>query len=204
MRNTGQTCYVCSRILAPTPRYDEIVDLIADAVRAAPIGDPFDPATVFGPVVSARQRERIDGYVEIGRQEGARLVIGGGRPAGLDRGWFVKPAVFRDVTPDMRIAQEEIFGPVLSVLPYTDVDDAIRIANDSRYGLAGSVFGADEDRALEVARRIETGNIGINFYSSNYAAPFAGRKDSGVGVEFGPEGLAAYQVFQSVHRRKAS
>ena len=204
MRNTGQTCYVCSRVLAPAQRYGEIVDLIVDAVRAAPIGDPFDPATVFGPVVSARQRERIDGYVEIGQREGARLVLGGGRPAGLDRGWFVNPAVFRDVTPDMRIAQEEIFGPVLSVLPYTDVDDAIRIANDSRYGLAGSVFGADEDRALEVARRIETGNIGINFYSSNHAAPFAGRKDSGVGVEFGPEGLAAYQVFQSVHQRKAS
>jgi acyl-CoA reductase-like NAD-dependent aldehyde dehydrogenase len=204
MRNTGQTCYVCSRVLAPAPRYDEIVDLIIDAVRAAPIGDPFDPATVFGPVVSARQRERIGGYVEIGQQEGGRLMLGGGRPAGLDRGWFVNPAVFRDVTPDMRIAQEEIFGPVLCVLSYTDVDDAIRIANHSRYGLAGAVFSADEDRAQEVARRIETGNVGINFYSSNYAAPFAGRKDSGIGVEFGPEGLASYQMFQSVHRRKAS
>ena len=204
MRNTGQTCYVCSRVLAPASRYEEIVDLIVDAVRAAPIGNPFDPATVFGPLVSARQRERVEGYVQIGQREGARLVLGGGRPAGLDRGWFVTPTVFSHVTPNMRIAQEEIFGPVLSVLPYTDLDDAVRLANDSSYGLAGVVFGADEDRAQDVARRIVTGNVGINFYSSNHAAPFAGRKDSGVGVEFGPEGLTAYQVFQSVHRQKAS
>jgi aldehyde dehydrogenase (NAD+) len=203
MRNSGQTCYACTRVLAPEARYDEIVDRIVDAVRAAPQGDPTDPATVFGPVVSQRQRERVEGYVEIGSQEGAKLVTGGVRPAHLDRGYYVAPAVFRDVTADMRIAQEEIFGPVLSVLPYRDVDDAVRIANDSRYGLGGAVFGVDEDRAQQVAERIETGNIGVNFYASNHAAPFSGRKDSGVGVEFGPEGLAAYQVFQSVHRKKA-
>jgi aldehyde dehydrogenase (NAD+) len=201
LRNSGQTCYNCTRLLAPASRYTEIVDAVVDAVRAARVGDPTDPATVFGPVVSARQRERIEGYIGLGRDQGARLLTGGGRPAGLDRGWYVEPTVFADVAPDMRIAREEIFGPVLSVLPYTDVDDAVRIANDSDYGLAGSVFGADEDRAEQVARRIETGNIGVNFYSSNYAAPFAGRKDSGVGVEFGPEGMASYQVFQSVHRK---
>jgi aldehyde dehydrogenase (NAD+) len=204
MRNSGQTCYACTRVLAPQPRYDEIVDRIVDAVRAARQGDPLDPATVFGPVVSQRQRERVEGYVEIGSQEGAKLVTGGGRPVHLDHGYYVSPTVFRDVTAEMRIAQEEIFGPVLSVLPYDDVDDAVRIANDSRYGLGGAVFGVDEERAQQVAERIETGNIGVNFYASNHAAPFAGRKDSGVGVEFGPEGLAAYQVFQSVHRKKAS
>jgi acyl-CoA reductase-like NAD-dependent aldehyde dehydrogenase len=204
MRNSGQTCYACTRVLAPRPRYDEIVDRIVDAVRAARQGDPLDPATVFGPVVSQRQRERVEGYVEIGSQEGAKLVTGGGRPVHLDHGYYVSPTVFRDVTAEMRIAQEEIFGPVLSVLPYDDVDDAVRIANDSRYGLGGAVFGVDEERAQQVAERIETGNIGVNFYASNHAAPFAGRKDSGVGVEFGPEGLAAYQVFQSVHRKKAS
>ncbi|MFF3573808.1 aldehyde dehydrogenase family protein [Nocardia jiangxiensis] len=201
LRNTGQTCYNCTRVLAPIARYEEILDRIVDTVRAAPVGDPMDPDTVFGPVVSARQRERVEGYIEVGKQEGARLITGGGRPAGLDRGWYVDPTVFGDVAPNMRIAQEEIFGPVLSVLPYTDIDEAVRIANDSSYGLAGSVFGVDEARAQQVARRIETGNVGINFYSSNYAAPFAGRKDSGVGVEFGPEGLASYQVFQSLHRK---
>jgi aldehyde dehydrogenase (NAD+) len=203
LRNAGQTCYNCTRVLVPQSRYSEILDRIVDSVRAAPVGDPTDPATVFGPVVSARQRERVEGYIEIGKQEGARLLTGGGRPAGLDRGWYVDPTVFGDVAPGMRIAQEEIFGPVLSVLPYTDVDNAVRIANDSSYGLAGSVFGVDEGRADAVARRIETGNIGINLYSSNYAAPFAGRKDSGVGVEFGPEGMASYQVFQSIHRKQA-
>lgn len=202
LRNSGQTCYNCTRVLVPRSRYAEIVDRIVDAVRAAPVGDPTDPATVFGPVVSARQRERVEGYIGVGKQEGGRLLTGGGRPAGLDAGWYVDPTVFGDVAPGMRIAQEEIFGPVLSVLPYTDVDDAVRIANDSRYGLGGAVFGADEDRAEQVARRIETGNIGVNLYSSNHAAPFAGRKDSGVGVEFGPEGLASYQVFQSVHRKQ--
>ncbi|TQC48804.1 aldehyde dehydrogenase family protein [Rhodococcus sp. WS4] len=201
LRNSGQTCYNCTRVLVPASRYDEIVDVIVDAVRSAPVGDPRDPATVFGPVVSAGQRERIDGYIALGKQQGARLLTGGGRPEGLERGWFVEPTVFGDVTADMRIAQDEIFGPVLSVLPYADIDDAVRIANDSAYGLAGSVFGADQERTDQVARRLETGNVGINFYSSNYAAPFAGRKDSGLGVEFGPEGMASYQVFQSIHRK---
>jgi aldehyde dehydrogenase (NAD+) len=203
MRNSGQTCYACTRVLAPDSRYDEIVDRIVDAVRVAPQGDPLDPSTVFGPVVSARQRERVEGYIELGSQEGAKLVTGGGRPAHLDRGYYVSPTVFRDVAPDMRIAQEEIFGPVLVVLPYRDEDDAVEIANNSRYGLGGAVFGADEARAQRVAERVQTGNIGLNFYSSNHAAPFSGRKDSGLGVEFGPEGLASYQVFQSVHRRRA-
>ncbi|MFC4945776.1 aldehyde dehydrogenase family protein [Pseudonocardia sp. GCM10023141] len=201
LRNSGQTCYNCTRVLVPASRYAEITDVIVDAVRAARVGEPTDPTTVFGPVVSQRQRERIEGYIELGTRQGARLLTGGGRPAGLDRGWYVEPTVFGDVGPDMRIAREEIFGPVLSVLPYTDVDDAVRIANDSDYGLAGAVLGVDEERAEQVARRIETGNVGVNFYSSNYAAPFAGRKDSGVGVEFGPEGMFSYQVFQSVHRK---
>lgn len=201
LRNTGQTCYNCTRVLAPASQYDEVVDRIVGAVQSSVVGDPMNLDTVFGPVVSQQHRARVEKYIDIGTAEGAQIVTGGGRPPGRDIGWYLEPTVFRDVTSDMRIAQEEIFGPVLSVLPYDDIADAIRIANDSRYGLAGAVFGVDEDRADRVAREIVTGNIGINFYSSNHAAPFAGRKDSGVGVEFGPEGLASYQVFQSIHRK---
>jgi aldehyde dehydrogenase (NAD+) len=200
MRNTGQTCKACTRLVVPRTRQEELVDLVADVVTAAPLGDPFDPATVFGPLVSDRQRSTVLGYLDAGRAEGARAVVGGGRPERLPTGFYVEPTVFDDVTPDMRIAREEIFGPVLSVLAYDDVDEAVAIANDSVYGLGGAVFGADEDRAMAVADRLETGTVGINHYGSNAAAPFCGHKDSGVGVEFGLEGIAEYQTFTSIHR----
>ena len=201
MRNTGQTCKACTRLLVPTSRYDQVVDLVADVVSSAPMGDPTSPDTVFGPLVSAGQRERVVGYLDSGAQEGAKAVVGGGVPSGpaFERGFWVEPTVFRDVTPGMRIAREEIFGPVLAVLPYRDVDHAVELANDSPYGLAATIFGRDEDRAAAVAARIDTGNIGINHYGSNAAAPFSGHKDSGVGTEFGPEGLAQYMSFTSVH-----
>ncbi|CAN5146675.1 aldehyde dehydrogenase family protein [soil metagenome] len=201
LRNTGQTCYNSTRILAPRSRYAEVVELVAGTVAATKLGDPLDPDTVYGPTVSARQRDRVEGYIALGKAEGATVATGGGRP-GLDRGFYVQPTVFSDVDNRMRIAQEEIFGPVLVVIPFDDDADAARIANDSRFGLGGSIFSADEDRALALARTIETGSIGINFFGSNHAAPFGGWKDSGIGVEYGPEGLNAYLRLKSVHRRR--
>ena len=200
MRNTGQTCKACTRLVVPNARRAELVDLVRDVIAAAPVGDPFDPGTFFGPLVSARQRERVLGYLAVGREEGARAVLGGGRPAALDRGFFVEPTVFDAVTPRMRIAQEEIFGPVLSVLGYDDLDEAVAIANDTPYGLAGAVFGQDEERALAVADRLETGTVGINHYGSNAAAPVAGHQDSGGGVEFGPGGVGRDVAFHAIHR----
>ena len=200
LRNTGQTCYNSSRILAPRSRYGEIVELVAGVVASTKQGDPLELDTVYGPTVSARQRDRVEGYIALGRSEGATVATGGGRPA-FDRGFFVQPTVFSDVDNRMRIAQEEIFGPVLVVIPFDDDSDAARIANDSQFGLGGSIFSADESRAAALARTIETGSIGVNFFGSNHAAPFGGWKDSGLGVEYGPEGLNAYLRLKSVHRK---
>ena len=200
LRNTGQTCYNSTRILAPRSRYGEIVELVAGVVASTKQGDPLELDTVYGPTVSARQRDRVEGYIALGRAEGATVATGGGRPA-FDRGFYVQPTVFSDVDNRMRIAQEEIFGPVLVVIPFDDDSDAARIANDSQFGLGGSIFSADESRAAALARTIETGSIGVNFFGSNHAAPFGGWKDSGLGVEYGPEGLNAYLRPKSVHRR---
>lgn len=198
MRNTGQTCKACTRLLVPASRHDEVVDRVASVVASAPMGDPSDPKTFFGPLVSDRQRSRVNGFIDDGVAAGARAVIGGGRPT-TAHGFFVQPTVFTDVTADLRIVREEIFGPVLVVQTYTDLDDAVRIANDSDYGLASVVFGVDEDRAAAVADRLETGNVGINHYGSNAAAPFGGHKNSGLGTEFALEGVAQYQLLTSIH-----
>ncbi|BBG02771.1 MULTISPECIES: aldehyde dehydrogenase family protein [Pseudonocardia] len=200
MRNTGQTCKACTRLIVPNTRRREIVDLVADVVSSAPLGDPTDPSTFFGPLVSARQRERVLGYLESGHAEGAKAVVCGGRPARPVRGFYVEPTVFDDVTPTMRIAREEIFGPVLSVLGYDTLDEGVALANDTPYGLAGTVFSADPERAAAVASRIEAGTIGINHYGSSAAAPFAGHKDSGLGVELGPEGIEEFLAPTSIHR----
>jgi len=200
LRNTGQTCYNSTRILAPRSRYGEIVELVAGVVASTKQGDPLELDTVYGPTVSARQRDRVEGYIALGRAEGATVATGGGRPA-FDRGFYVQPTVFSDVDNRMRIAQEEIFGPVLVVIPFDDDSDAARIANDSQFGLGGSIFSADGSRAAALARTIETGSIGVNFFGSNHAAPFGGWKDSGLGVEYGPEGLNAYLRLKSVHRK---
>ena len=199
LANNGQTCYLSTRVLVPAARHDEIVDTLAAFVGGLQVGDALDPATQIGPVVSSKHRDRVEGYIATGRAEGARVVAGGGRPRDLERGWFVQPTVFADVDPSATIAQEEIFGPVLSVIGYGDVDDAVRIANDSRYGLAGSVWTADPDRGEAVAACVKTGTIGINAYNPDPTAPFGGIKDSGLGRELGPEGLAQYQVLQSVY-----
>jgi len=200
MRNTGQTCYISTRILAPASRYDEVVDTVSRTVAAARQGDPLDGDTVFGPSATKAQYDKVLGYIDGARAEGARVTTGGGR-ADTDRGYFVRPTVFADVTEDMTIAREEVFGPVVTILRYDTVDDALRIANGTDFGLGGIVFSADEARAAEVARRIDTGSVGINFFASNHSAPFGGRGDSGLGVEFGIEGLNAYLTPQSVHRR---
>lgn len=200
MRNTGQTCYISTRILAPRERYGELVDMVTATVQAAALGDPMNPTTVFGPVATATQRESVAGYIRSGIADGARVTTGGDVPSGFDRGFYLTPTVFADVTPGMRIAQEEIFGPVLSILKYTTVDEAVELANNTGFGLGGTVFSADTDAAFALAARMDTGSIGLNFFASNHAAPFAGRNNSGLGVEFGREGLHAYLKPQSVHR----
>jgi aldehyde dehydrogenase (NAD+) len=201
LRNTGQTCYNATRILAPHSRYDDVVDAVASAVAHTVQGDPFDTNTVFGPSASKKQFQTVTSYIGIGQDEGARVATGGsGRPEGLDRGYFAKPTVFANVDNSMRIAQEEIFGPVLVVIPYKDEQDAIRIANESPYGLGGNIFTTDPEHGAEIAAQVETGSMGINFYGSNLAAPFGGWKDSGVGMEYGPEGVNAYTRLQSIHR----
>ncbi|WP_181780840.1 aldehyde dehydrogenase family protein, partial [Pseudonocardia pini] len=198
--NNGQTCYLSTRILAPRSRYAEVVEAVADAAASLVVGDPRAEATQIGPVVSRVQRERIEGFVAAGRSEG-RLVTGGGRPAHLPRGWFVEPTVFADLAPDAVVAREEIFGPVLAVLPYDGVDQAVAMANDSPYGLGGTVWTTDEERGLDVARRVETGSVGVNAFDLDIGAPFGGVKASGLGRELGPEGLDAYVSLKSIYTR---
>jgi aldehyde dehydrogenase (NAD+) len=205
MRNTGQTCYISTRILAPASRYDEVVDLATSVIGGAPQGDPLDPSTVFGPSATRSQFDTVMGYLESGQTEGARATTGG-RAASLDGelagGFFVEPTVFADVTPSMRVAREEIFGPVLTVLRYSDVDEAVALANNTEFGLGGLVFSQDAEAALAVADRMDSGSVGINFFASNHAAPFGGRHDSGLGTEYGIEGLGAYLSYKSIHRRR--
>lgn len=196
--NNGQACIAQTRILAPRARYREVVDALAAALRAVPVGDPADPKTVVGPLVAARQRDRVLGYIDAGKKEGARLVVGGGRPAGLPKGWYVEPTLFADVDNGMKIAREEIFGPVLAVIPYEGVDEAVRIANDSEYGLSGSVWTKDVDSGIDVARRVRTGTYTVNGFMLDFGSPFGGFKASGVGRELGPEGLRAYLESKSI------
>ncbi|MGC9498882.1 aldehyde dehydrogenase [Streptomyces sp. WG7] len=197
--NNGQTCFLSTRILAPRSRYTEVVDLVTGLARSLPVGDALDERTLIGPLVTSGQRDRVEGYIAKGRAEGARLTTGGGRPAGLDRGWFVEPTVFADVDNASVLAQEEVFGPVLCVLPYDDVDDAVRIANDSDYGLGGTVWTADPERGAAVARRVRTGTIGVNRYLPDPVGPFGGMKASGLGRELGPDGLHGYLQAQSLY-----
>jgi betaine-aldehyde dehydrogenase len=197
LMNNGQACVAQTRILAPRSRYGEFVDALADMAKGMVVGDPAELTTGLGPLVAERQRDRVEGYIQIGRDEGARVVAGGGRPD-IDTGWFVDATVFADVDNSMRIAQEEIFGPVLCVIPYDSDDQAVAIANDSEYGLAGSVWTGDAERGLDVARRVRTGTYGINQYLMDFSSPFGGFKASGMGREFGPEGLGAYLEHKSI------
>ncbi len=197
--NNGQTCHLSSRILAPRSRYAEVVDAVAALADGLVVGDPLQKSTDIGPLVSRRQQQRVLEYIDIGKSE-AKLVAGGAVPADQPRGWFVSPTVFADVDNSARIAQEEIFGPVLTVIPYGTDQEAIDIANDSEFGLGGTVWSPDVDRATEIARAVRTGTIGVNEYQLDVNAPFGGVKSSGLGRELGPEGLAAYQVLKSIYR----
>ena len=199
LMNTGQACVAQTRILASKKRYAEVVDAVGSMVGSLTVGDPHDPNNYIGPLVAKRQQERVEKYIALGQEEGARVVTGGsGRPSGLDRGWYVQPTVFADVSNDMRIAQEEIFGPVLAVIPYTDEEDAIRIANDSEYGLAGSVWTSDPEKGLDIMRRVRTGTTAVNRYLMDFFAPFGGYKASGLGREFGKEGLEEYIEYKTM------
>ena len=198
-RNNAQTCTTQSRILVPRSRYDEVVDAVAQFVREQVVGDPLDPATTCGPMVSRLHRTRVLDHIDDARRSGARLVVGGGTPAAHSRGWFVEPTLFADVDNADRLAREEVFGPVLAVIPHDGDDDAVRIANDSNYGLAGSVWTADEERGLGIARRVRTGTIGVNYYTVDPHAPFGGMKDSGIGRERGPEALEGYFEYKSIY-----
>ncbi|SED22274.1 aldehyde dehydrogenase [Rhodococcus koreensis] len=197
--NNGQTCHASTRILAPRARYEEVVEAVTETVRGLVVGDPLDKATAIGPLVSAAQRERVLGYIEDGRSAGYRTTTGGGVPDSQPLGWFVEPTVFVDVDNSARIAQEEIFGPVLTITPYTDEDEAVAIANDSEYGLGGTVWTADEEHGLALASRIHSGTVGVNHYALDLDAPFGGVKSSGLGRELGPEGLTPYFATKSVY-----
>ena len=189
--NSGQTCTAWTRMLVHSSQYDEAVELAAKTAESFTVGDPNDESTRLGPLVSKAQHERVSSYIEKGKAEGARIVAGGDTKP-LEKGYFVAPTVFADVTTDMTIAQEEIFGPVLSILKYEDEEEALRIANDSIYGLAGGVWSGDADKAKAFARKMKTGQIDINGGAFNVAAPFGGFKQSGVGRELGPFGLEEF------------
>ena len=188
--NSGQACIALSRILVPRSRYDEVVDAAVEATRAMTLGDPRDPTTVLGPVISARHRARIEGMIEQARQDGSRIAIGGRRPSQLERGWYVEPTVFRQVDNSGYLAQHEVFGPVVAIIAHEGDDDAVALSNATPYGLSGAVFTPDLDRALAFAARVKVGTFGVNGYMLDFSLPFGGCKQSGIGREFGLEGLA--------------
>jgi len=197
--NSGQTCSALTRMLVPRDKLEVVEQIAAAAAAQSKVGEPFDESAQLGPLVSGVQRDRVRSYIEKGIEEGARLVAGGAEPPeGLERGYYVQPTVFSDVTPEMTIAREEIFGPVLAIMPYDDEEDAIRIANDSDYGLAGGVYSASEERAKAVARRIRTGQVEINGAAFNPLAPFGGYKQSGHGRELGPYGIEEFLTLKSM------
>ena len=197
--HAGQGCAIPTRMLLPRSRYAEGIEILHAMLSAVPYGDPQRPDVIMGPVVSAKQRERILGYIRKGVEEGATLALGGGRPEHLPTGWFVEPTLFTDVDNSMSIAQEEIFGPVLVAIPFDDDDDAVRIANDSQYGLAGGVFSGSTERALAVAKRIRTGQVSVNgglTYGPDM--PFGGYKQSGIGRQNGNEGFEQYLEVKAI------
>ncbi len=196
--NSGQACAAQTRVLAPASRYDDVLDAMGELAGSLVVGDPADPSTEIGPMVSRRQQERVTGYIDIGRDEGAKVVAGGsGLPDGIERGWYVKPTIFAG-NNTMRVAREEIFGPVVVVIAYDDVSDAIRIANDSDFGLAGSVWTGDKEHGLDVAKQIRTGTVGVNKYGPDFVGPFGGYKASGIGREYGVEGLRAFTEVKNI------
>jgi betaine-aldehyde dehydrogenase len=198
-RNSGQVCSLKTRILVSRRREPDVLSALEELLDTMPVGDPNDPETQIGPMVSKRQMDRVAGYIEKGITDGARVIKGGlGRPGGLTHGWFVRPTLFADVDPHASIAQEEIFGPVLSVISYEDESQAIAIANNSAYGLNGSVFSNDVERAIAIARRIKTGVVEINGCGVGFHSPIGGVKASGLGREAGPEGFEPYFEYKAI------
>jgi len=195
---SGQICFSQTRLLLPASRYDEMLEALVGAIDGITLGDPWEAGTMMGPLAMARQRARVLGYIAQGRAEGARLLCGGDN-GGFARGYFVAPTLFADVQPAMAIAREEIFGPVLSVLRYRDEAEAIALANDSAFGLSGTVFTPDLERGTQIARAVRTGNISINTLQLDPAVPFGGFRQSGIGREGGPEGLAVFQETKAIY-----
>ena len=200
MQNSGQTCSAWTRMIVPRPRHDEAVEMAKAQLAKLTLGDPFDKNTRLGPLASAGQRDTVLGFIEQGKKEGATLVAGGGKPANLPKGFFVEPTIFANVNNAMAIAQEEIFGPVLAVIPYDTEADAVRIANDTPYGLAGGVWAGTSERALDVAKQLRTGQVDINGGRFNALAPFGGYKKSGIGREIGPLALEEFFQLKSIQR----
>ncbi|GAB3492663.1 aldehyde dehydrogenase family protein [Nocardiopsis coralliicola] len=201
MRNTGQSCNALTRMIVPRERYDEAVELAKAAAEKYSTGDPFDESTRMGPVVSEQQLKRVRDYINAGEAEGARIVTGGAEPPeGADRGYYVRPTVFADVSNDMRIAREEIFGPVVALIPHSGEDDAVAIANDTVYGLAAAVWSGDAERGLEVARKLRAGQVSVNGGGVNPLAPFGGYKQSGTGREWGQFGLDEFCEVKAIQR----
>ena len=201
LMNNGQACVAQTRLLVSERRHDEFVDALAAMMSDLNVGDPADEATDIGPLFAQRHQRQVQEYIQSGQSEGARIVLGGlntAQDSPAERGWYVRPTLFVDATNDMRIAREEIFGPVLTVLRYRDESDAVRIANESNYGLAGSVWTADIAHGLEIAASVRAGTYGINLYTLDIGSPFGGFKQSGIGREFGPEGLDEYVELQTV------
>ena len=199
--NNGQACVGQTRILVPKSHYDEISKALTEMVASIKVGDPTNAETFQGPIFNKVQYDRVNSYLELGLKEGATITTGGlGRPEGaeFEKGWYIKPTVFTNVNNDMRIAREEIFGPVIVVIPFEDEADAVRIANDSPYGLAGSVWTSDKVKGLEIARQIRTGTFSINGAATDFNSPFGGYKQSGVGREFGAAGLAAFTEIKAI------
>lgn len=196
--SSGQVCATLSRVIVLTHRHDELTDALRAEMSSIRVGDPDDEGTQMGPLAMQRQRTRVENYISLGKAEGAELVTGGGRPSHLDRGYYIEPTLFARVTSEMQIAKDEIFGPVLAVLPCESEDQAVAIANDSPYGLYGAVFTHDRDRAWRIARQVRTGTFTQNIFRFDPALPFGGFKDSGIGREGGPEGLASFTELKSI------
>ena len=196
--NNGEACIAWTRILVPRSRHDEFVDAFCSVLSQVKVGDPLDEATDIGPLVAQRQRDRVEGYVKSGLEQGAKIAFGGGRPTGLDRGWFVEPTLLINAENSMTMCREEIFGPVGTVIAYDDEQDALRIANDTNYGLGGSVWTGDTERGVALASQIRAGTVGVNTFGVAHEVPFGGYKDSGIGRSHGPEGLAEYFEIKTI------
>lgn len=196
--NQGQSCVAITRILVPQERHDELADAFAGAISSLEVGDPREQDTVVGPLVTAAHRDRVESYIAKGIAEGATVATGGGRPAHLSKGWYVEPTLLTNVRNDMTVAREEIFGPVTALIPYKDEADAIRIANDSPFGLSGCVFTADPEHGFDVARRVRTGTFSVNTYAADLNSPFGGFKQSGIGREHGPTAIREYLLAKTI------